>query len=384
LNAKTRAAERFTAVEGELRSISRWMYDHPEIALEEHETSAHLAGFLSEQGFDVEYPAYGLDTSFAARVGKEGPEVIICAEIDALPGVGHACGHNIIATAAIGAGIALAPLAEEMGFRVTVLGTPAEEEIGGKVDLIDAGAFAGAAAAMMVHPAPEDTLDPLVLAVTHLEVHFRGKDSHAAAAPWEGRNALDAFVQAYVNTATLRQQILPTDRFHAIVTHGGDAPNIIPSSVKSEWYVRSATRERMGELLGRVTDCFEAAALATGCTVEVTHQGHEYAELITDPVLADLLEANSAALGRTLVRSADRDDGGAGSTDMGNVSHVVPAAHPFLDIHCGSVVNHQPEFADATLTPHGEQAIRDGALAMAWTVIDLAEGDRWSELGSTG
>jgi amidohydrolase len=381
LSAKARAEESFAAVEGELREVSQWMYDHPEIALEEFETSAHLVEYLRGKGFDVEYPAYGLDTAFAARAGSGGPEVVICAELDALPGVGHACGHNIIATAAMGTGIALAPLADELGFRVTVLGTPAEEKIGAKVDLINAGAFEGAAAAMMVHPSPEDVLDPDVLAVVHLEVDFHGKDAHAAAAPWEGRNALDAFVQAYVNTATLRQHILPTDRIHAIVTHGGDAPNIIPSLVTSEWYVRSTTKARMDQLFARVRECFDAAALATGCTVEVRHQGHEYADMITDPLLADLLEGNSAALGRTLQRSADREDSTAGSTDMGNVSHVVPSAHPMLGINCAPVVNHQPEFAAHTLTSDGQQAIRDGALAMAWTVIDLAEGDRWSDLG---
>jgi len=382
MDAKARAEQHFTAVEGELRDLSRWMYDHPEIAFEERETSRRLTGFLAGHGFTVEYPAYGMETAFAARVGRRGPEVIICAEEDALPGVGHACGHNLIATAAIGAGIALAPLVEELGCRVTVLGTPAEEKAGGKVDLIRAGAFRGAAAAMMIHPADEDTLDPPHLAVDHLVVEFHGKTAHAAASPWEGRNALDAFVLAYNNISALRQHLFSTDKTHCIITHGGEAPNIIPDYTRSEWYVRSLTKARLEVFTGRVMDCFQAAADATGCTVEVGHVGHLYEDLISDPLLAALFDANSRALGRTLVPGSRRDPATAGSTDMGNVSHVVPAVHPYLDLCCSPVTNHQKAFADHTLTPDGHRALRDGALAMAWTVIDLAQGDRWGLLGS--
>ncbi len=225
---KERAEQRFGEVENDLRELSQWMYDNPEIAFEEHESATRLSRFLADGGMEVEFPAYGLETAFVARSGSTGPEVVICAEYDALPGVGHACGHNLIATAALGAGLALAPLAEDLGCRVTVLGTPAEEQYGGKVDLIGAGAFSDAAAAMMIHPSPFDIVDPAMFAVAHLDVHFRGKESHASFAPHLGVNALDAFVQAYVNVATLRQQLLSSDKVHCIVTHGGDAANIIP------------------------------------------------------------------------------------------------------------------------------------------------------------
>ncbi|MFH2073452.1 MAG: M20 family metallopeptidase [Actinomycetota bacterium] len=382
MTAKDRAEQAFAAVESELQEISHWMYEHPEPAFEERESSARLARFLGDQGFNVEYPAYGLETSFAARAGTAGPEVIICAEYDALPGVGHACGHNIIATAAAGAGVALAGMADQLGIRVTVLGTPAEEKYSGKVDLINAGAFEGAAASMMIHPADDDTVDPRVLAVNHLIVEYRGKTAHAAASPWEGLNALDAFVQAYVNTATLRQAMYPTDKVHCMITHGGDAPNIIPSYTRSEWYVRAATDARLQELMARVQACFDAAASATACTVEVSQSGHPMIDLISNPLLTDLYLANTTALGRPMQRGADRDPSKAGSTDMGNVSHVVPSIHPMLDIHPDGAVNHQPEFAAHTITPDGDRAIRDGALAMAWTIVDLAEGDRWSELGT--
>jgi amidohydrolase len=382
VDAKERAERRFADVEPELREISRWMYEHPEIAYEERDTSARLTEFLSGKGFRVEYPAYGLETAFAARTGTSGPEVVICAEMDALPGVGHACGHNVIATAALGAAVALGDLAEELGLRITVLGTPAEEKIGGKVDLIRAGAFDGAAAAMMIHPAPEDTVDPFVLAVHHLVVEFRGKDAHAAAAPWEGRNALDAFVQAYTAIAMLRQHFLPTDKMHCIITHGGDAPNIIPSYTRSEWYVRAATKDRLEELMGRFRDAMEAAASAAGCTFEIGQEGHEYHDMVNDPLMVDLFQANAAALGRPMLRAADRNNAASGSTDMGNVSHVVPTIHPMIGMDTRGAVNHQPEFAAHTITPDGERAMRDGALGMAWTVIDIALDDRWDELGS--
>ncbi len=378
VNPKQIAEQRFAEMEEDLKSISHWMYEHPEIAFQEFATSAKLAAYLAQHGFAVEYPAYGLDTAFVARAGSQGPEVVICAEYDALPGIGHACGHDIIATASMGAGLALAGLADQLGFRVTVLGTPAEEMKGGKIDLINAGAFDGASVSMMIHPSPDDVLDPSVLAVRHIDLEYHGKDSHAAGAPEKGINALDAFVQAYVNVATLRQQILPSDRLHGIITHGGDAPNIIPSYTRSSWYIRAAAKEHLEELTQKVMACFEAAAIATGCTWQASAIGHPYEDLVSNPVLVELFDRNASALGRTMARGANMPM--AGSTDMGNVSHVVPAIHPFLSINPGEAVNHQPEFAAATITPDGDKAIRDGALAMAWTVIDLAVENRWGDL----
>ena len=356
------------------------MYDHPEIAFEERETSSRMVEALRSGGFDVEYPAYGLDTAFAARVGSSGPEVIICAEMDALPEVGHACGHNIIATAGIGAGLALAPLADELGIRVQVLGTPAEEHLGGKVDLINAGAFDGATASMMIHPSTKDIVDPEFLSVVHLDLEFLGKSSHASGSPDLGINALDAAVQAYVNVATLRQQLEDSDRVHGIITYGGAAPNIIPARTTMAWYVRATSDERLDAIYPRVIACFEAAALATGCTMEVSQSGHRYSAMNNNEIMVDLYQQNSSALGRAMNRLDDLPRETSGSTDMGNVSQVVPSIHPMLDLHCYPTVNHQPEFAAHTTSDDGTAAIRDGALAMAWTVIDLAENDRWGEL----
>jgi amidohydrolase len=380
VDLKQAATERFQAVEAELRDISHWMYHNPEIAFEEFNTSARLVEFLRDKGFEVEYPAFGLDTAFAARTGTDGPEVVICAEYDALPEVGHACGHNIIATAALGAGIALGDAAAELGFRVRVQGTPAEEAYGGKVDLINNGAFEGAALSMMIHPSPTDVVDPNFLGVAHVDVEFTGKESHAAFAPQLAINALDAAVQAYVNISTLRQALYPTDKVHGVIEYGGGAPNVIPAFTKMSWYVRAATKERLDVLYDKVIACFAAAAMATGCSYEVKKRGHTYTDLVSDPLLTDLYLGNSEALGRPMGRGADTDPGAAGSTDMGNVSHEVPAIHPMIGIESQPWVNHQKEFAAATILPPGDKAIRDGALAMAHTVIDVAANDRWGEL----
>lgn len=376
------AEQAFGEVEPQLREISRWMYENPEIQYQEYESSARLASFLAEHAFEVSHPAHGLDTAFEANAGTSGPRVIICCEYDALPEVGHACGHNIIATAAIGAGIAVAGLADELGIRVTVLGTPAEEGAGGKVDLIEAGAFEDAAASMMIHPSPRDQLDPSFQARSSFTVEYYGKESHAAFAPHVGVNALDAFVQAYMNVSTLRQQILPTDRVHCIIDHGGEANNIIPAYTRSTWGIRSADGKRLEELIPRVHACFEAAAQATGCRVEINPIGHSYVNMINNPVMTDLFQANSTALGRPLPLEAELGLSG-GSSDMGNVSQEVPSIHPMLAIETHAV-NHQKEFAADTITESGDKAIRDGALAMAFTIIDMAQQSVWDDLGGPG
>ncbi len=382
-DSKQEAENQFSEHEEGLRELARWMYENPEIAYEEVQTSARMVDLLRTGGFDVTAPAYGLDTAFEATVGTNGPNVVICAEMDALPEVGHACGHNIIATAGIGAGIALASVAEKLGIRVTVLGTPAEEHFGGKIDLINAGAFKDVAAAMMIHPGPADVVDPVFLAVDHIDVEFFGKASHASSAPDLGVNALDAAVHAYTAIAALRQHTLDSDRIHGIITHGGAAPNIVPDHTAMSWYVRSATDARLDILAKQVTACFEGAALATGCTFKVIPTGYRYKDLRSDRLLARLYVENSGLAGRPMPYYADIDAQTSGSTDMGNVSHEVPAIHPMLSLDCDPAVNHQREFAAATLTDKGMETIREGALAMAWTVIDLAVGDLWSQLGDT-
>lgn len=379
MDEKARSTAAFEAVEEELRSISKWMYENPELGYEEHEASNRLTEFLTSHGFAVTFPAYDLETAFEATVGASGPRVVICAEYDALPQVGHACGHNVIAASSLGAGVSLAGLADELGIRVTVLGTPAEEGGGGKIDLLGAGAFEDAAASMLIHPSPRDLADPRLLAAQGLTATFTGKTAHAAATPDQGINALDAFVQAYNNISTLRQQFEPTDRVHGVIHEGGAAPNVIPDRTVSQWIVRAATAERFEILRTRVLACFEAAATATGCTLDIAYEGEPYIDLVSNPMMVGLFAANSTALGRGMPTYAESGFDTSASSDMGNVSHVVPSIHPSVAIET-SAVNHQPEFAAATITPSGEKAMRDGALAMAHTIIDMAVQDVWDRL----
>lgn len=360
--------------------LSRWLYDHPEVSNQEQASSQRVADELVTIGFDVERDVFGEPTGFIARTGSGGPEVIVCAEYDALPAVGHACGHNIIAAAAVGTGAALIGLADRLKIRLTVLGTPAEEQTGAKVGMLEQGAFADAVVAMMIHPSTRDVVDPMMIAIAELGVTYRGRAAHASAHPQLGLNALDAFVQAYVAISTLRQSMYPTDKVHGIIDHGGDAPNIIPEMTHSSWYVRAQNRHRLDELTQRVTACFEAAGMATGCSVEIQPIGNVYDELATNPRIAEFFAENSARLGRPMRRGADIPNGQAGSTDMGNVSQVVPTIHPMLDLGSYPAVNHQREFADHTITSTGQRVIRDGALAMAWTIIDLAIEDCWDDL----
>ena len=379
MDHKERATAAFDGVEEELRAISRWMYENPELGYEEHQASRRLTEFLTRKGFDVTFPAYGLETAFEATVGPTGPKVVICAEYDALPQVGHACGHNVIATSSMGAAAALADIATELGIRVTVLGTPAEEGGGGKIDLLAAGAFEDAVASMLIHPSPRDLANPQLLAAQGITVTFTGKTAHAAATPEQGINALDAFVQAYNNISTLRQQFEPTDRVHGVIREGGAAPNVIPDRTVSQWIVRSATAGRFEILRTRVLACFQAAATATGCSLDIAYEGDPYIDLVSNPLMVGLFAANSIALGRAMPTYAECGFETSASSDMGNVSHVIPSIHPSVAIET-SAVNHQPEFAAATITPSGEKAMRDGALAMAHTIIDMAVQDVWDRL----
>lgn len=353
-----------------LVALSHDLHAHPELAYEEHRSASVVAGVLADGGLDVARAAYGLETAFAARVGTAGPHIVVCAEYDALPGIGHACGHNIIAASSAGAGLALAPLAEELGFRVTVLGTPAEERGGGKVELLRAGAFDDADVALMVHPAPMEVVDWPTLAWATAEVAYHGQEAHASMAPFRGRNALDAVHIAYTALSALRQHILPTERIHGIVTHGGDAPNVVPKLTRATWFVRAANAPDLALLRERVARCFEAGALATGCQLELEWPGNRYEPVRTNQSLARLYEANLTRLGRSaLPREAVVAQ--AGSTDMGNVSEAVPSIHPLMSIGSHPVVNHQEAFAAHTVTPAGDRAVVDAAVALAWTALDV-------------
>ena len=382
MDVKDAMAGTVIAARDQLTGLSHRLHAHPEVAWTEERAAAWVAAELAGAGFDVEANACGLPTAFIARSGTGPLHIGICAEYDALPALGHACGHNIIAAAAVGTGLALAAAADDLGLTVTVFGTPAEEGGGGKVYMLERGAFEGVHAAMMVHPGPVDVAEARPFAVSHMLVRYRGQATHAAAYPEQGINAADAFTVAQVAIGLLRQQLLPSTRVHGIVTHGGDAPNAIPDRTEGRWYVRAETLDELAGLEPRVRRCFEAGALATGCELEIEAEAPPYAEFRNDPDLLPLYRANAERLGRQFLGTGP--DGAAGgdaasasrmnraSTDMGNVSLVVPAIHPYIGIGSLPAVNHQKEFAAHCVTPVADQALIDGAIGLAWTAADAA------------
>jgi amidohydrolase len=353
-----------------LLDTSHRIHGQPELAFEEHVAHDILTGVLEAEGIAVERSAYGLPTAFAARAGSRGPVVAVLCEYDALPGIGHACGHNIIAAAGLGAGLAAAALAEEAGGRVLILGTPAEEGGGGKIALIDEGAFEGVDAAVMVHPAGADLRTMSTLAIHQLDVEYTGRAAHAAAAPHQGRNALDAAVLGYMNVAALRQHIRPDERVHGIFPDAGDRPNIVPARATAQWYIRSTSMKRLELLKERVVSCLRAGADAAGCTMQLTWHPRPYAEVRDNGPLLDLYAANSEAVGRPLVTPTGSMIV-AGSTDMGNVSYLLPAIHPMIRVSTPDIPIHTPDFATFAGGEPGDRAVIDGAKAMAMTIADL-------------
>ncbi len=353
-----------------LLDASHQIHAHPELGFEEHLAHDVLTSLLKDAGVEVEPGAYGLDTAFAARAGSAGPTVAVLCEYDALPVIGHACGHNVIGTAGLGAGIAAAALAEELGGRLLILGTPAEEGGGGKVRMAERGAFEGVDAAMMVHPAGMDLGTFGAIAIQQLHVTYHGLAAHAAAAPQKGRNALDAAVLGYVNVAALRQHIRPDERIHGIFTEAGDAANVVPERAAATWYVRSPKLASLEALKARVLTCLEAGTAAAGCTMEHEWQEPVYADLVdNDPFMA-LYSANAERVGRTLADPASAA-GVIGSTDMGNVSHLVPSIHPMIQVSPPNVAIHTADFVRYAGGEEGDKAVIDGAKMLACTVADL-------------
>lgn len=350
--------------------VSRSLHGNPELGFAETHAHDLLTATIASEGLAVERSACGLETAFIAEAGSTGPTVAVVCEYDALPGMGHACGHNVIAAAGLGAGLAAAALAEECGGRVRILGTPAEEGGGGKVFMLDAGAFDGCDAAMMVHPAQADLSRIDAIAVRQVVARYTGVAAHAAAGPHEGRNALDAAVLGYVNVAALRQHIRDNERIHGVFTHGGDKPNIVPAAASTHWYVRAGDMATLAELATRVESCLVAGAEAAGCSVELEWLDPAFANLVSNGPLEDLYRANASRLGRDVLDPTD-DLRVTGSTDMGNVSHVVPTIHPMIGSAPAGTLIHTPAFAVHAGGEEGDRAALDGAKALAMTVADL-------------
>jgi amidohydrolase len=360
------------ALQAELLALSHAIHQEPELALEEFKAAARLSDAVEHHDIPVQREAFGLNTSYVAEFGDEaGPTIAILSEYDALPGVGHACGHNIIATAGFGAVIALSKLGARLPGRVRYLGTPAEERFGGKEIVARAGAFEGADAAMMIHPSNIDIATMPCIAIAEVEVTYAGRAAHASAMPHRGLNALDAVVTAYQSIAQLRQHIKQTERIHGIITEGGLAANIVPERASCRFYVRAADVHELALLKTRVHACFAAAALATGCTPDIRWGNADYLDLKTNWPMAEAFTRNAQMLGREFVSPKTIPPGFAGSTDMGNVSHRVPSIHPLLAVAPPGVIIHNAEFARWAASDKGDAAVMDGAKGLAMTALDL-------------
>jgi amidohydrolase len=366
---KSRVVSEIENRRDELKELSLRIHANPEIAFQEEKASTWLSDYLREKGFSVEKGICGLATAFRASYGKGKPVIALLAEYDALPKLGHACGHNIIATSAVGAGIAARLAVDEFGGTVQVMGTPGEESGGGKVYMVKGSAFKSVDAAMMIHPAGLNTATTKFLALQTLKVEFFGKPAHAAARPEAGINALEAMLMSYAGINSLRQHIRDSARVHGIITDGGEAPNIVPAHTAGHFIVRAADDSYLEELKVRVLDCFVGAATATGAKLKYEWGETRYAPLRNNFVLARMFRKNLQSLGRRVHLVDPRT--GIGSSDIGNVSQVVPSIHPLIAIDTARAVTHSPQFAEKASSEAGMRGLFDAAKALAMTVVDL-------------
>jgi amidohydrolase len=367
------------SIREKLIELSHRIHGTPELGFEEEHACNWLSEFLIDAGFSVQAGICDVPTAFHAQAGSGPLHIAICAEYDALPGIGHACGHNIIAASAVGAAIAAAAVADDIGLTVEVLGTPGEEvgNASGKILLLERGAFSKAHLAMMVHPGPVDVAAPKIISASMFDVRYTGKEAHASAFPELGINAGDALTIAQTSIGLLRQHIRASDRMHGVITKGGDAPNIIPGHTAARYMIRSETMEELEELRPRVYHCFEAGAIATGAKLAILGGEKPYAHMIHDHEIAAIYQSNAECLGRKF--GDGKYERAAISTDMGNLSLAVAAIHPMIGIDCLPAVNHQPEFGDHCVRHAADQAIADGALAMALTSLDVARNSHLRE-----
>jgi amidohydrolase len=357
---------------GDLVELSHSIHAEPELAFAEHRSCAKTQALVAEFGFEITAAPGGLDTAFRAAYGS-GPLVVgICAEYDALPDIGHACGHNIIAASAVGTALALAAVADELGLTVVLLGTPAEEAGGGKALLLKAGTFDDVAATVMLHPGPLDIAAARSLALSEATVRYAGRESHAAVAPYLGVNAADAVTVAQVGIGLLRQHLAPGQMVHGIVTDGGQATNVIPGRAELRYTMRAVNSESLHQLEDRMAGCFAAGSVATGCTHTVTETAPAYAELTPDRWLASVFR-EMVRLGRSPVAEDVEATLPLGSTDMGNVTQVMPGIHPIVGIEADGASIHQPAFTVAAAGPSADKAVVEGAVMLARTVVRLAE-----------
>lgn len=370
---KAKIMENVDSLRDELISMSKFIHDNPELGNQEYRASALLEDVLEKHGFRVERGYLGLDTAFKADYGNgDGTGVAIMAEYDALPGIGHGCGHNLICAAAVGAAVALKAVADEFGGLVTVFGTPAEETNGAKVTMAAAGVFDPYDIAVMAHPSDKYCVYSSSLAMDALQFEYFGKAAHAAASPEEGINSLDAVIQLFNGVNALRQQMEDGSRVHGIISDGGKAPNIIPDYAKARFYVRAKTRAKLDQLKEKVINCAKGAELATGATLEVSSFEFPFDNMITNKHLAETCMENLKRMG---INDIAGNDENMGSTDMGNVSHRVPAMHMYFKITEAGTPGHSIEMCNAAGSLEGMNAMLTAASALAMTAADVIMDD---------
>ena len=353
----------------ELKKLSQKLHANPEIGFHEVKAAAWLTGYLEENGFSVERGICKLPTAFRASYGQGKPSIAILAEYDALPGIGHACGHNLIATLAVGAGVAAKPAIDLCGGSLLLIGTPGEETYGGKAIMADRGAFSNVDIAMMVHPGELDTATTKALANQALEVEFLGRAAHAAANPEKGINALEAMLVAFAAINSLRQHIRSTARIHGIITDGGQAANIVPEHSAGSFLVRAEDYAYLDELKEKVLNCFKGAATASGARLKYRWGEVRYAPMRNNLTVARLFRQNMQSLGRRM--QLTHPESSVGSTDMGNVSQLVPSIHPIVAIAPPETPHHSTQFAEIAASEAGQRGLVDAAKALALTVVDL-------------
>ena len=369
LKLKTKAS--VESQKQQLIQLSLNIHDNPELAFEEEKASAWLSSYFVDSGFHVERGIAGLATAFRATYGDESPRIALLAEYDALPKIGHGCGHNIIGVSAAGAAVASKATIDQLGGSIVVIGSPGEEGLGGKIDIVKAGAFREIDVAMLVHPNTKNMPTEEALVCSTLDVEFFGRPAHAAGHPEKGINALDAMILAFTAINSLRQHIRGDARIHGIITDGGEAPNIVPAHSAAVFLVRSLDYDYLSELKDKVLNCFTGASVATGAKLGHKWRDRIYAPMKNNMTLAGLFRQNLESLGRHV--EAFDPHFGLGSTDMGNVSQVVPSIHATIAIAPTEALIHTPEFAAAAASQAGHQGLLDAAKAMAMTVIDILQ-----------
>lgn len=361
---RNRAKAAIDAAQEDLLALSHDIFGYAEIAFEEVRSSRRLRGFLKDRGFKIS-DVDGLPTGFVAELGSGSPVIAFMAEYDALPEIGHACGHNIIAAAAAGAGLGVHSFIEESGGTIRVIGTPAEEGGGGKIIMVDKGVFDDVDVAMIVHPSGAYMADDYSYAVQTVDIEFTGKAAHAASGPQHGINALSAAVELLVSINAFREHMTDDGRIHAIITNGGSAVNVIPERSELRISVRGTTKEYMDELMQQVERRVKGASVSTGCKYHIKPRGLACREINVNRELSKLFDENFRSLGLTVTPRGDSK----GSTDVGNVSHVVPTIQAYVGI--GADFCHTIEFREASILETGDQAVINGAKAMALTATDI-------------